>query len=393
LIPESQTTNQKKWIIEMIRVLVVDDSLFMRRLVSDMLNSDKEVKVVDTARNGAEAVSKIPKLKPDVVTLDLVMPGWDGLTTLKRIMNEFPTPVVILSAYSKKDADTTLECLNEGAVGFVLKPSGELSLDIEKIKNQLLEEVRTASKVNFRKISSLITKKTKIVKRKLISIKEIIVIGASTGGPQTLEVVLSFLSADFPVPIIVIQHMPSIFFTQSLAERFNKICALKVKVAENNEMIQAGKVYLAPSGFQLTLKTRRPSSGVRRSVIGDRNSVFGSQCSILDSRVTNDESLVTSPETFCLKKDKSNEFGPSIDVTMKSAAQIFNKNTIGIILSGMGRDGLEGIKTIKEAGGRAIVQDASSLIFGMPKTVIDAGFADQVLPASEIPSMMLKYIS
>jgi len=331
------------------RVLVVDDSLFMRTLISDMLNSDPEIEVIGTAKEGTEAIKKVSKIKPDCITLDLAMPVWDGLTTLKHIMNEYPTPVVILSAYSKSDADITMKCLNAGAVGFVLKPSGELSLDIEQVKHQLVEEVKAASKVNLRKIESVIIKKPIRKRRKLTGISKIVVIGASTGGPQTLRLVLSSLPGDFSFPVIVVQHVPTSFFTQSLAENLNQDCELKVKTIENNEPIQAGTVYLIPSGFRMKLRH-----------------------------------LDTQDVISSLSREESNILSPSIDSAMKTLAQIYKENVIGIILSGMGEDGVEGMKAIKEAGGKTIVQDESSMIFGMPKAVIEEGYADKVLSPREI---------
>lgn len=313
-----------------------------------MLNFEPGIEVIDTARNGYEAVGRIPKIRPDCITLDLAMPGWDGLTTLKHIMNKFPTPVVILSAYSKKDADITIKCLEAGAVSFVLKPSGELSLDIEKIKDQLINEVKAASKVKVPRLKSFITKEPKPTEYKLTTIDKIIVIGASSGGPQTLGVILSSIPFDFPFPVIIVQHMPNIFFTESLAQHLNNICQLPVTVAENKAIIQSGKVYLAPAGFHMTFEQRESDAVVR------------------------------------LDQNKPDSLTPSIDKTMKSITQIYNKNVIGIILSGIGNDGLEGMRAIRKAGGQTVAEDESSLIFGMPKAVIDAGFADIVLPASEI---------
>ncbi len=341
-----------------IKVLVVDDSLFMRTLISDILNYDPEIEVVDTAKDGKEAVSKITKLKPDCATLDLMMPEWDGLTTLKHIMAECPTPCVILSAHSKKDADITIDCLNAGAVGFVLKPSGELSLNIENVKHQLLKEVKAASKVELKKIELLAAKKPKRREYKLVRANKIFVIGASTGGLQTLESILPSLPADFPSPIIVVQHLPNMFFTGSLAERLNRDCELTMKVAESNEIIQAGKVYLAPGGFHMTLG-----------------------------------SLSNREVTPCINEAKNDSLTPSIDLAMESVAKICRANAVGVILSGMGYDGRQGMKAIKECGGRTIVQDESSLIFGMPKAVIDAGFADEVLPASEIANAIIECVS
>lgn len=336
----------------MIRVLVVDDSLFMRTLISDMLNSDPEIKVIDTAKDGEEAVKKLSKIRPDCITLDLAMPGWDGLTTLKHIISEYPTPVIILSAHSKKDADITVKCLNAGAVGFVLKPSGELSLDIRDVRQQLLEEVRAASKVDLKRIKLPAFKKTKRPSGKLIVRNKIIVIGASTGGPQMLENILYSIPVNFPVPLIVVQHVPSRFFTESLAEHLNRVSDLEVKVARNNEILKAGRVYLAPSGSQLRLKLRG------RDVITH------------------------------LTKAASDILSPSVDITMKSVAEVYGGNAIGVILSGMGDDGREGMKAIKNSGGKTIVQDESSLIFGMPKSVIDAGYADEVLPVNRIIEAM-----
>lgn len=338
-----------------IRVLVVDDSLFMRTLISDMLNSDPGIKVIDTAKDGEEAMEKLSKIRPDCITLDLAMPGWDGLTTLEHIMDEYPTPVIILSAHSKKDADITMKCLKAGAVSFVLKPSGELSLNIESVKQELLKEVKAASRVNLEGIKLQIKKIPKRPKRKLIALNKIIVIGASTGGPQTLEKILYSLPVNLPIPVIIVQHMPSRFFTESLAEHLNKVTDLEVKVAENSEALKAGKVYLAPSGCQLTLSLRG------KEVVS------------------------------CLNEAVSDILTPSVDVTMKSAAEVYNGGAIGIILTGMGSDGLKGMKAIKENGGETIVQDESSLIFGMPKAVIDAGYADKVLPVDGIVDAMLKY--
>lgn len=211
----------------------------MRTLVSDMLNSDPEIEVIDTAKNGAEAVNKISQIQPDCITLDLAMPGWDGLTTLKHIMSQYPTPVVILSAYSRKDADITIECLKAGAISFVLKPSGELSLDIETVKARLIEEVKAAAKVDVGRIRLPAGKKPERRGRKLTGISKIVVIGASTGGPQILTSILASIPSDFSSPIIIGQHIPNRFFTESLAEHLNRNCELPVTTAGNNEIINS----------------------------------------------------------------------------------------------------------------------------------------------------------
>jgi len=337
-----------------IKVIVVDDSLFMRTLISDILNSDPEIEVVDKAKDGREAIKKISMIKPDCITLDLEMPGWDGLTTLENIMAENPTPVIILSAHSKRDADITMKCLDAGAVGFVLKPSGELSLDIKDVKRELLEEVKAASKISTEKIRSIVKKRPKQPKCKFIAANKIIVIGASTGGPQELETILFSLPVNFSVPIIVIQHMPSLFFTESFAEHLNKASELEVKIAENGEELEAGKVYIAPSGFETKV-----ASDIKGFI------------------------------KLSVTENKPDILSPSIDKTMESVAEIYKRNAVGIILSGMGHDGREGMATIKKYDGETIVQDESSLIFGMPKAVIDAGGADKVLPIEKIIKLML----
>ena len=225
-----------------IKVLVVDDSLFMRTLVSDMLNSAPGIRVVGAAKDGPEALRKIPLTRPDCITLDLAMPGWAGLTTLKHIMAKHPTPVVILSAHSKENADVTIECLNAGAVGFLLKPSGELSLDIASIKDQLVEQVKVAAQAKVRAIAAPPAARTGRHARKTRALKGIVVIGSSTGGPQTLETILPSLPADFPVPILIAQHMPAPTFSESLASHLNKSCPLLVKLAEHGEAIKPGVI-------------------------------------------------------------------------------------------------------------------------------------------------------
>ncbi|MFH1653127.1 MAG: chemotaxis-specific protein-glutamate methyltransferase CheB [Pseudomonadota bacterium] len=341
-----------------IKVLIVDDSLFMRQLISRMLECAPDITVIDTAKDGDSALQKIAALKPDVVTMDLKMKGLDGLTTLKRIMKECPTPVVILSAYSKEDADITLQCLGAGAVSFLLKPSGELSLDIEVVKDHLLEQIRAASKVNVGKIKSLAAKGEGAPECGLTGIDKIIVIGASTGGPQSLEVILSFLPRDFPASIIVVQHMPTIAFTESVVRRLKKVCKLVVKVAEDDEYLHPGTVYFVPAGYDLLLIASR------LSLVADKESSSAQRHFIT----------------------------PSINETMKKVSAIYKDKMLGIILTGMGSDGVTGMGTIKEHGGKTIAQDESSLIFGMPKEVIDAGFADKVLPLEKIADDMLKFV-
>jgi two-component system, chemotaxis family, protein-glutamate methylesterase/glutaminase len=336
----------------MIRTLVVDDSFFMRKLISDMLNSDPSIEVIGTAKEGIEAIKKVKKEKPDVVTLDVLMPGLDGLATLKRIMAESPTPVIMLSAFTKKGADITLDCLHAGAVSFILKPSGELSLDIDKIREMLLEEIKTSAYANVKKIKALPEKKPIQHLNKPCK-EKIVVIGASTGGPRSLELLMSSIPASFSFPILIVQHMPAMF-TQSLAQHLNKNCVFPVKEAKAGDVIQEKNAYVAPGDFHLTIKTKKTMGKTKQIISLNKNPpVNGSR--------------------------------PSIDVTMQSVANTYGENTIGVILTGMGKDGVIGMKAIKEHGGKTIAQDEEScLIFGMPKVVIENGYADNVLSLSDI---------
>lgn len=366
-----------------IRVLVVDDSLFMRRLISDMLNSDPEIEVIDTAKDSREAIKKIAEKRPGVITLDLAMPGQNGLLTLKQIMSEYPTPVIIISAYSREDADITIQCLEAGAVGFILKPSGELSLNIEIIRQQLLVRVKAAAQITREKVRAL-SRDFKKPKRWLRAINKIIVIGASTGGPQALEQILSALPGNFPLPIILIQHMPSRFFTDSLAEHLNKICTLKVIVPEHNQLIEKGKVYLAPAEAQMTVRPRSSLYPSPHPSLRPHLYPYPHPPHPHPHRYRQAEDGI-----ICLLKDPSPYLGPSIDLTMTSVAVMYGQRAIGIILSGLGEDGREGMKAIKDHGGQTIVQDESSLMFSMPKAVIENGHADKILPIYKIVEEVL----
>jgi two-component system, chemotaxis family, protein-glutamate methylesterase/glutaminase len=347
----------------MISVIVVDDSFFMRSLISDMLNSEPGIRVAGAARNGVEAIEQINRLKPDVVTLDLVMPGLSGREILKRIMAECPTPVIVLSAVGKTEAGTALDCIRDGAVGFVLKPSGELSLDIGDVKQELLKEVKAAAQVNLKKTKPAVERGQKSFISNPHGCK-IIIVGASTGGPQALETILPRLPSRFSAPVVIVQHMPDRLFTESLAERLDEICQVKIKVAEDRERIRPGRVYFAPAGYQMAFNPAEGNDGG------------------------------TDPEVDAsLTMEKGSALSPSIDVTMGSAAMFFKRNAMGIVLSGMGRDGLEGMRCIKAMGGTTLVQDESALIFGMPAEVFKSGLADRLLSAEQIPRAMIESVS
>lgn len=350
----------------MPKILVIDDSFFMRTLISDCLTSEPGMEVV-TAPSGAEALKIIPKLKPDCITLDLVLgttslgttslPEEDGLTLLKAIMNRHPTPVIILSAHSQEGAEVTLQCLAEGAVGFVVKPSGELSLDIDKVKKQLIAEIKSALLVDRKRLLRFLEKRSGEPRRSIHEERatRVIILGASTGGPPVLEEIVSQLPADFPHIILVAQHMPTLFFTEQFAHRLDRNCHLSVKVAEDGEVLCGGRVYLVPSEFRTEFKQK---AIIKKSAIH-------------------------------LTPEEPNGLTPSINAVMESAAHVWGERVTGVLLTGMGSDGLKGMEAIKKAGGKTIAQDESALIFGMPRVVIEAGLADEILPAEKIAERII----
>lgn len=346
-----------------IRVLVVDDSSFMRKAITRMLESDGSIKVVGQARDGLEALEMVEKLKPDVITLDVEMPKLDGLETLKRIMESNPTPVIMFSALTKEGAETTLKALELGAVDFIAKDFSNVSISIHSKENELLEKVKSVARNRFafviRRLRASL--KSPLNMEALKSFRkrgsyEIVSIGASTGGPQALQMILSELPKDFPIPVVIAQHMPKVF-TKSFSERLDSTCEIKVKEAENREPIQPGVAYLAPGDSHMGLKR------------------IGKQVFVE------------------LVEDGKFIYRPSVDVLMGSVADIYEDRAIAIILTGMGSDGKEGIKRIFESGGYVIAQDEeTSVVFGMPKAVIEAGYAKAILPIESIAKEVLKLV-
>jgi len=334
--------------MENTRVLIVDDSFFMRKVIKDILQTDKTLEIVGEAADGNEALQKIAALRPTVVTLDIEMPGLNGLETLRAIMASPTHPsVVMVSGYAEKGADITLQCLALGAADFVLKPSGSFSMDMDKVRDLLLEKVKTAAAINPAKLRSAtaLAPKASWQYRKT---DNIIVIGASTGGPAALETLLPQFPADFPYPIVVAQHLPKTF-AQSFTERLQKKCQLKVVRASQGLRLSTGTIYIAVGGTTTTV-------------------------------VRTDDAV-----TLEVEKDSEGMETPSVDMLMSSAAEAYPAKTIGVILTGMGKDGLLGIGHIKQSGGHTIVQDEpSSAVFGMGYEVVHHGLADHVVPLSHI---------
>lgn len=355
--------------LKKINVVVVDDSAFMRKYISAMLESDNEIKVIASAKNGAEGYELVKKLKPDLVTMDIEMPVMDGLTALQKIMKDCPVPVLMVSSLTTEGADATIKALEYGAIDVIPKEMSYFHVDIEKIKEELIgkikEIVRNISLSNkLIKISQLKNIQTKpTVKSGLInSLPKInysaIAIGVSTGGPLSLQKVLPFLSSGIKIPLFLVQHMPP-RFTKSLAERLNGMCELTVKEAENNEKVQNGYVYIAPGGYHMTLKKK-----------------------------LNDLPTISIDE---VPSDTLHR--PSVDIMMNSVIDLFGKNTLGIIMTGMGKDGFEAIKKLKSIGGYCIAQNEEScVVYGMPRAIAEAGYADVIAPLESISEIINKAV-
>jgi two-component system chemotaxis response regulator CheB len=458
-----------------IRALVVDDSALMRRLISDILSKDISIEVIDTAYNGKDAIEKVLKLKPDVVTMDVEMPVMDGIEAVKQIMSTNPVPIVMLSALTSEGAETTMDALKSGAVDFICKPSGTISLNLEKIGAEIIDKVKVVSTAKVKKqkighgssdgreIKILIVDNSQVIIRKLrevidredglkiigesvngkeaididlpeingvnatfeilkkypipiiifsgktsdqmkdiklaleigavdfvakpvdqISIhtvstllvkkirqaygqkitrvktrddsaetENILLIGSSSGGPQTLAELIPNIPAGIPAGILIVQHMPPIF-TKSLADRLNKISEIPVKEAKDGDEIIAGEALLAPGDFHMTVYEKMIKNKIKRYV--------------------------------SLNKDERiHGVRPAVDITFSSAANVFGPNTVGVILTGMGMDGANSMGLIKAKGGHTIAQNKeTSIIFGMPDAAIKLGVVDKILPLDKI---------
>ncbi|MDT8317471.1 MAG: chemotaxis response regulator protein-glutamate methylesterase [bacterium] len=336
-----------------IKVMIVDDSNFMRKAIASLISTDRNIEVVSLVSSGEEALEKISQVEPDVITLDFNLPGMDGIETLDKIMADWPTPVIMLSGYTKKGADVTLKALSKGAIDFVAKPHGCLSPDLSTVKDELVGKIIAAS------MSKMVVKKKKLINKlpeikseglKLIRPdKSLLFIAASTGGVQALGSIIPSLPENFPIPILVVQHMPPLF-TKSLALSLDKESLLHVREAVDGDDLRAGTVLIAPGGWH--------------------------------SRVVN------TADNISLKLDKEPSdlpLRPSADVSMRSIASVYGRDSVAVILTGMGNDGTAGGAAMKKAGGIIIAQDrGSSTIYGMPRSVVEAGLADSVLPLDEI---------
>lgn len=345
-------------------VLVVDDSAFMRRLVSEMVEAEPGYTVVGTASDGLDAVRRVHELDPDIVTLDVEMPGMDGLDVLGYVMSECPRPVVMLSAITTDGAaDLTLRALEMGAVDFVQKPSGPISLDLELVRGRLSEALAAAVRVNLRGVPMLLRRDTMApgqgagargpagVKGVSLPAERVVVMAASAGGPRALADVIPRLPARLGAAVVVVQHMPR-GFTASLASRLDGVSALGVSEARDGERLLADHVYVAPGGLHTRI-VREGGGGAARFQLEQTPPLWGVR--------------------------------PAADPLFLSASAAFGARCVGVVLTGMGRDGADGLKTLRGGGGVGIVQDATtSTVNGMPAAALNIAGADRVAPLGEV---------
>lgn len=342
-----------------IRVLVADDSAVMRTGLSRILESSPIIRVCGTAKNGLETIEKIKLLRPDVVTLDVNMPMLDGIEALKQIMGECPCPVIMVSCLTQQGAEVTVEALAAGAFDYVSKDDLQNEASLGDLRNSLLEKVEEAaySGLSQKAHASRAYERSPIaiVPEKFQVVPKVAVIGTSTGGPKALQEVIPQLPADLPIPLLVVQHMPP-GFTGPLAKRLDGLSSVSVCEASHGQQIRPGIVYVAPAGQHTTL--------------------FGAGCTVWIS-------LSNSPNDTTHK--------PSVDVTMCSVAEVFGRGVMGIILTGMGSDGVKGMTAIRKSGGITVGQDeASCAVYGMPRRCAETGVLQRVVPLGDVSQVILE---
>ena len=393
----------------MIRVLIADDSAFMRKVLSDLFNKQPDFEVAGTAVNGRDTVEKVKQLKPDILTLDVNMPVMDGLEALAIIMDECPLPVVMFSSLTQRGTDETIRALALGAVDFISKAGGPIS-KIDPVQDEILAKCRAAVHARVGSSTTLTSNKpltftprplmsapTEPPKMKRIEVqrrtglklgqkptvkvipaapvvplstlkataavggtasKKLVAIGTSTGGPQALQAVITRLPGNLPCGVVIVQHMPA-GFTKSLADRLDSISAISVKEAENDEIIKPGQVYIAPGNYHMRVQ---PATGGGRKIVLSQEPPVGNH-------------------------------RPAVNVLFDSVAQ-FRNDLVSVIMTGMGSDGCEGMKKIKAYGGYSIAQDESScVVYGMPKAVVEAGLADEIRPLNRIAEAIVEAVA
>ncbi len=341
----------------MIKVLIVDDSRVMRSSIARILSRDADIEVVGTAQDGKEAIEKAESLKPDVITMDVEMPVMNGIEALKKIMEKDPVPVIMMSSLTKEGAEVTMEALQLGACDFMTKDFASFGTlanreaeIITKVKNVAKNKVRFL----LRKLD--ISRKPVIVNPERKVRHEILAIGASTGGPPALQHILARLPKTFPVPVVIAQHMPKIF-TQSFSQRLDATSQLQVKEAEDGEMLKSGVAYIVPGDRHMSVKRKGSTVSIQ----------FNDAVQYI--------------------------YRPSVDLLMGSTAAAYDRRSFGVILTGMGNDGLAGMKEMKAKGGYIIAQDEETcVVYGMPRAVVTANLADAVLPVDKISEEIMRML-
>lgn len=360
-----------------IGVLIVDDSAFMRKAIENMITKDPAITVVGQARNGKEAIELTSKLNPDIITLDIAMPVMDGLEALKIIMKDYPRPVIIVSSLTTEGAKETIDALELGAVDFITKDKSYASFGILKIEDDLIYKIKYFGSKGIRE-KLYKQQKTQVVEREIIKKEsedkpleresitgkeslvvshiEVISIGTSTGGPQALQKVIPKLPENIDRPILVVQHMPP-NFTKSLADRLNSLSKVTVIEAQGKEQLEKNVVYIAKGGLHMKIR----KVGIHYYT-----------------------ELTHEPTNLL--------YVPSVDVLFTSIANNFEKRTLGVIMTGMGKDGLLGCQLIKQKKGVVLAQNESTcIVYGMPKAVVENNLADRVLPVENIADEIVKY--
>jgi two-component system chemotaxis response regulator CheB len=365
-----------------VRVLIVDDSGFFRRRIKEILDADPRLEVVGEAKDGVEAVNKTKELDPDVVTMDIEMPVMDGITAVREIMAKHPAPILMFSSLTTEGAQATLDALEAGALDFLPKRLEEISANREEALRQLRSKVfligakGKSAKFNRSRPAPPAAKPQAVKPQSVAEVRarrapaapisrgqargsyDIVAIGTSTGGPVALQEVLTKLPGDFPVPIILVQHMPGTF-TPAFAKRLDQLCKIRVKEAEQGDELQNGCAYLAPGGKQMEIQQR---GGKLRIEISDG--------------------------------EPSLNYRPSVDITFNSVARVLPGRSLAIVLTGMGADGREGARTMKAGGAAVWAQDeASCVVYGMPASIVEAGLADRILPLSEVGTSLAQGFS
>jgi len=348
--------------MQVVRVLIVDDSAVIRKVLGNMLASDPEIVVAGTAGNGHQALTRIPETKPDLITLDIEMPHMDGLETLVEIRKLYPKlPVIMFSTLTERGAAATLDALARGASDYVTKPSHE-SADVsqERVREELLRKIKSLCAVRVPRPGPYpaARPRTISVSTRTPARIDVVAIGTSTGGPNALTGLIPQFPADFPVPIVIVQHMPPLF-TRLLAERLDSLAPLEVQEGKEGQKLQRGQVWIAPGDYHMTV--------VRK----EKEFVLG---------------LNHDPQ--------ENSCRPAVDVLFRSVAQAYGANVLGVVLTGMGADGTRGSAEIREAGGEVIVQDeASSVVWGMPGSVVAANLTDCMYPLGDIVPEVMRRVS